>query len=131
MSETKNKHRLRTPPHDRFDYPENHFNLTAAAAVLHKEHSGEKGHKQITLFKNGPTTVALFYFKAGASLPEHSAKGTVIIQCLDGAVGIEAEEQHHTIKAGEMLTLKPGVVHDVVAQKDSDLLLIVHLENGD
>lgn len=130
MTDTGNDERLRTPPQDRFGYAENHFNLKSAAAVLRKEHSGEHHHKQITLYKHGATTVALFHFRANASLPEHQAKGTVIIQCIDGAIGIQAEDEHHTLHAGEMLTLAPGVKHDIVAQKESDVLVTIHLENG-
>ncbi len=66
---------------ERFASDEDHVDLTAAAQWLWNEPgSGQHGHRQMALFHHGQSTVALYCFEAGASLPDHVVDGVVIIQ---------------------------------------------------
>jgi quercetin dioxygenase-like cupin family protein len=120
--------RLRPQPESRFAAPQHAFDLGAAAAKLKQEfHAGEQSHRQITLYKQDSTTVALFVFGPAARLPSHRARGIVTIQVLRGHLEITAEGQAHTLHPGNLLVLGPGVEHDLVAHEESEMLLTVHL----
>lgn len=122
--------RRRVHPRDRFSVPQQVFNLRETAETLRKEpDSGQHGHRQMTLFKHGPATVALFLFeKAGAGLREHTTEGFVTIHTLGGTLTVHAEGQTHTLTEHALLTLAPKVPHDVVAEEPSQMLLTVCLE---
>jgi len=120
--------RLRPQPESRFAASQHAFDLNAVALKLKEEfQAGEEGHRQITLYKQDSTTVALFIFGHLTRLPPHRAKGIVTIQVLKGHLQIKAEDQAHTLRAGNLLVLGPGVEHDLVAYEESEMLLTVHL----
>ena len=120
--------RLRPQPESRFAARQLAFDLSAVALKLKEEfQAGEEGHRQITLFKQDSTTVALFVFGHLTRLPPHRAKGIVTIQVLKGHLQITAEGEAHTLRAGNLLVLGPGVEHDLVAYEESEMLLTVHL----
>jgi quercetin dioxygenase-like cupin family protein len=121
--------RLRQHPTPRFAPPQHRYDLDEATATLRRElDSGQAGHRQQTLYKQGATTVALFLFAAGSGLRAHRAKGIVMIHLLEGHVQITAEDQVHDLRAGHLLVLASGVEHDVAAQAVSRMLLTVHLD---
>src|SRR6185437_8183083 len=97
MSEDK---RLRVHPEQRFDHPELQFDLNDVAAKLQAEPLGNRRHRQETIYRHGPLTVALFLFEAGASLTEHEAKGTITVQVLKGRLKMSADGQVHDLPAG-------------------------------
>jgi quercetin dioxygenase-like cupin family protein len=121
--------RLREHPRDRFAAPQHHYDLDEVAANLKQElEAGQAGHRQQTLYKRGPTTVALYLFGHLTRLPPHRAQGVVIMHLLEGHVQIKAENEVHDLRAGQLLVLAPGVEHDVVAMMVSRMLLTVHLD---
>ncbi|MFA7238197.1 MAG: AraC family ligand binding domain-containing protein [Phycisphaeraceae bacterium] len=121
--------RLRPHPTQRFAPPTDLFDLRWAADQLEKEQgSGQHGHKQITLFKHGPATVALYAFDAGSRLDHHVVDGPVILHALTGKLRVQAERQIHRLEEGMMLRLAPGVPHDVTAQTDGRMLMITCVE---
>lgn len=120
--------RLREHPERRFAPREAKFDLTEAVEKLRAEPSGEHGHKQVALFKHGPETLALFLFEDGSKLPEHVVDGTVFIQVLSGRLTVRTSEAVHDLPRGSLLRLSPGVVHDVEAEGESQMLLTVCLE---
>jgi len=121
--------RLRPHPAQRFAAPQHHYDLDAVTAALKLElEAGQAGHRQQTLYKHGPTTVALFLFGHLTRLPPHRAQGVVIIQVLEGHIQVTAEDQSHDLRGGQLLVLAPGVEHDVVAMVESRMLLTVHLD---
>jgi len=125
MSEDK---RLREHPEQRFGHPELPFNLNEVAAKLLAEPLGERRHRQETLYRHGPLTVALFLFEAGASMSPHRAEGVVTVQVLQGHLKMTAEARTHDLPAGSLLVLAPGVQHDVQAVESSRMLLTVCLD---
>jgi quercetin dioxygenase-like cupin family protein len=129
--ETEKTDRLRQHPRQRFAAPQHPFDLEAVAAKLRQEvQSGQAGHRQETLYKHGPMSVALFLFGKLTRLAAHRTKGVVIIQVIKGHLRVTADAQPHDLHAGGLLVLAPGVEHDVVARQESEMLLTVHLENA-
>ncbi len=90
--------------------------------------TGARGHRQETIYRHGPVTVALFLFDAGARMIEHAAEGVVTIHVLDGRLKMSVEGQTHDLPAGQILVMAPGVKHDVFAELPTRMLLTVCLE---
>ncbi|MEX1017628.1 MAG: cupin domain-containing protein [Phycisphaeraceae bacterium] len=122
--------RVRTHPNQRFATHEDVFDLDAAAdQLLAEPGSGQHGHRQMTLFRHGPATLALFCFEqAGARMPDHTVNGPVIIHVLKGRLTIHTDDAEHDLSAGQLLRLAPNVRHDVVAAEPAQMLLTVSLE---
>jgi quercetin dioxygenase-like cupin family protein len=125
MSEEK---RLREHPEQRFGHAELPVNINEVAAKLLAEPLGERRHRQETLYRHGPLTVALFLFEAGASMAPHRAEGVVTVHVLQGHLKMTAEARTHDLPAGSLLVLAPGVQHDVQAVEASRMLLTVCLD---
>lgn len=123
--------RMRQHPRDRFHPPQLHIDLEKIAATLLAEPlPANRNHRQETLYRHGPLTVALFLFDRGAAMPQHVAEGVVTVQVLQGRLKMSAEGQTHDLPAGSLLVLAPGVKHDVHAIEPTRMLLTVCLENG-
>ena len=121
--------RLRPHPSERFAPAAQLIDLRAAAADLAREAaSAPNRHRQKTLIRYGHTTVALFHFSQGATMPEHLARGTVSIHVLEGQMSVRTAEQQHSLRAGQILVLAPNVKHDLHADQECQMLLTVHLE---
>lgn len=128
MSNDEESERLRRHPEQRFALPQHQFDLNAVATKLREEvQAGVAGHRQQTLYKHATTTVALFLFGHLTRLKPHHTKGIVTIHVLKGHLQVTAEGQVHDLLASHLLTLAPGVEHDVVALQESEMLLTVHL----
>ena len=123
--------RLRTPPEQRFAPPEELVDLPAAAHQLLAEPSGQHGHKQMALFRHGQATLALYCFDAAGRLPDHVVDGPVIIHVLAGRLHVNTDHNTHTLAAGQILRLAPGVRHDVTADEPTQMLLTVCLQGPD
>lgn len=127
-NETSNA-RLREAPATRFSGPQHVFDLQKLSTQLLSEaHTGEHGHRQMTVFHGGATAMVLFVFENGGTLADHKANGLVTIQVLEGALTVIAEEQIHALGAGHLLVLRSGVPHSVTAREASRMLLTVQLE---
>lgn len=127
--EVRESERLRQHPAERFAASQHQYDLNEVAVRLEGEfEAGQAGHRQETLYKRGPTTIALFLFGHLTRLPPHRTKGVVAIQVLEGHIQVTADGQAHDLHAGHMLVLAPGVEHDVLARVVSRMLLTVHLD---
>ena len=121
--------RLRQHPEERFDPPQLQINLQDVAARLRNEPTAEYGkHRQETLYRYGPLTIALFVFEQGASMAQHKAEGVVTVQVLQGRLRMSADGERHDLPTGSLLVLAPGVSHDVLAMEPTRMLLTVCLE---
>ncbi len=118
----------RTPPRERFANDCTQFDLKQEAEALAAEcHQGQFGHRQISLYKHGKASVSLFRFEQGGLMREHKAIGTVCIHVIEGRITLTANGEQHTLEAGGLLVLAPGIQHDVSAEQDSVMLLTVCL----
>lgn len=83
------------------------------------------GRHATTLIKDAGLRVVLIALRSGARLEEHHAPGRITIHALDGALTIRAADQAVELGPGELLTLGPGIPHDVEARLDSAILLTI------
>lgn len=119
--------RLRPHPESRLAEPTQVVDLEAAVRMLRAEaHAAVAGHRQITMFRNGPVTLVVFVFATAGHLNEHKADGVVTIQVLAGRLAVDVGDQTHELGAGQLVALGPGVPHTVRALSPSEMLLTVH-----
>lgn len=119
-------HTSREPARDRFAPCELLLDFNSAADKLLAElNSGQNGHRQIALYKTNHTTIALFAFEAGGRMPQHRARGTVVIHVLSGKLQVSTPDAKHALSGGQALVLTADVPHDVVAEEPSQMLLTV------
>ena len=122
--------RRRQRPADRFAGAEHALDLPAALRALRAEtRTGTNGHRQIALLHHGPVRLVLFAFDAGGHMPEHRAPGWITIHVLRGSLTVRTAEARHALAAGQVLSLAPGVAHDVDATEEADMLLGVYPES--
>lgn len=119
--------RLRPHPESRLAGTTQVVDLEGAVRMLRAEaHPAVAGHRQITVFRNGPVTLVVFVFATAGYLNEHKANGVVTIQVLAGQLAVDVADQTHELGAGQLVALGPGVPHTVRALSPSEMLLTVH-----
>jgi quercetin dioxygenase-like cupin family protein len=120
---------LREHPQIRFAAPVKLYDLERVAEKLMEEASDNPcGHNQIALYKHSLTTIALFCFQQGGSIPDHAADGTVFLQVIKGAVTITVAETPQRVQAGQLLVLAPGIPHTILADAPSLMLMTISME---
>ncbi len=62
-------------------------------------------------------------------IPVHTAKGNIIVQCIEGHVTFSTMGKHVELKAGHILYLKTGEPHSLKAVENSSLLLTIVSQN--
>jgi quercetin dioxygenase-like cupin family protein len=103
--------------------------------ALHHARPCEKIHlsstasreKTAALVKTERFEAAQLVLRAGDAINRHSVPGYATIQCLEGAVILEAGESIE-LKAGDWLYLGRGQEHSVSALENSSLLLTIVFE---
>lgn len=119
--------RLRQHPQERFDAPTHLLDLGRIAATLRAEaHEAVSGHRQIAVYKHAAATIVLYAFEAGGEIPAHETEGVVTLHVLTGSLDVTANGTVHTLGAGSILALAPGVRHSVTANVPGEMLLTVH-----
>ncbi len=79
--------------------------------------------KVYPMAKRPGITLMLITFDAGAVLPDHIAKGPILIQTLTGEVSIEAEGRSVALPAGGVMHIDARVEHALKAPVRSRVLL--------
>lgn len=77
------------------------------------------------LLKADDLRLVLIAMETGARMKEHHADGTVFIHALEGTLSIHVQAQAQDLHAGQILTLAPGIKHEVEAHEDSVFLLTI------
>ena len=80
-----------------------------------------------TLLRAENVEVIRLIVPAGREIPEHKAKGEIVVHCLEGQVTFSAFGNTHALQAGELLYLPTGEPHTVKAVEDASLLLTILL----
>ena len=102
------------------------FDLAQELAVLQQEVSWQRGDRNArTLVEEPGLRIVLTVLKAGARIREHRTDRPVVIQALKGYVRVEAPDETIDLLAGRLMTLQPGVPHDLEALELSAFLLTV------
>ena len=78
-----------------------------------------------TLISTEHVKVVRVVLHAGKSLPEHKAKGEIVVQCLEGRVMFRSLGKEIEIQPGQLIYLKCAEPHSVSAMEDSSFLLTV------
>jgi len=68
--------------------------------------------------------------QSGATIAPHTVDGYLTLQCLEGAVTLEASDRSIALESGDWLYLEPGERHGLSAAEDSSLLLTILFERG-
>ena len=124
---TASPERRRPRPSERFAADEQQLDLRAALVSLRAEPSaGANGHRQVALMHEGPVRLVLFAFDADGRMPQHAAPGWVTIHVLRGSLTVQTVETTHVLAGGTLLSLAPGVRHDVEATEETDMLLGIY-----
>lgn len=65
----------------------------------------------------------------GKSVPEHHVAGEITMQCLEGAVEVQAHSSSHTLLPGYLMYLQGDVPHALHALEDSSILVTMLRKN--
>ena len=102
------------------------FDLAQEVASLQQEGSWQRGDRNArTLVEEPGLRIVLTVLKAGARIREHRTDRPVAIQTLKGYVRVESPDETIDLLAGRLMTLQPGVPHDLEAIELSAFLLTI------
>jgi quercetin dioxygenase-like cupin family protein len=77
------------------------------------------------LVKADDLRIVLIALDAGATMKEHHADGTTSIHVLQGVLCIHIADKAQQLRTGQILTLAPGMKHDIEARDDSAFLVTI------
>lgn len=80
-----------------------------------------------TLIRAERVEVIRLVVPAGKDIPEHRAKGEIVVHCLEGRVAFTALGTTQTLDAGHLFYLPAGELHSVTGVEDASLLLTILL----
>lgn len=83
--------------------------------------------KTSALFKSHELEVMRLVLPAHKSMPMHSVKGEITVQCLEGEVQFNAGGRTQHMQAGQLVWLAGGVEHGLTALRDASLLVTIVL----
>lgn len=75
------------------------------------------------IFSNANGGVSLIGFKAGQQLDPHVAPAELMVTVLEGEIVFTVVDRPVTLKAGDFMLVGEGVVHSVLANADSKVML--------
>jgi quercetin dioxygenase-like cupin family protein len=102
------------------------FDLAQELAVLQQEGSWQRGDRNArTLVQEPGLRIVLTVLKTGARIREHQTDRPVVIQTLQGYIRVEAPDETIDLLVGRLMTLQPGVPHNLEAIELSAFLLTI------
>jgi nucleotide-binding universal stress UspA family protein/quercetin dioxygenase-like cupin family protein len=81
--------------------------------------------KTRTLIEANGVQVLRLIVPAGRAIPEHKAKGAIIVHCLEGCVLFTALGKTENLKGGKLLYLPKGEPHTIQGVDDASLLVTI------
>jgi quercetin dioxygenase-like cupin family protein len=78
-----------------------------------------------TLVRAEQVEVIRLVVQAGKEIPEHKAKGEIVVHCLEGRVAFSVYRKKQTLEAGHLLYLPIGEPHSVKGIENASLLVTV------
>jgi quercetin dioxygenase-like cupin family protein len=102
------------------------FDLAREISALQQEESWQHSDRNArTLVEEPSLRIVLTLLKGGARIREHHTDRPVVIQTLQGYVRVESPDETIDLLAGRLMTLQPGVPHDLEAIELSAFLLTI------
>jgi quercetin dioxygenase-like cupin family protein len=102
------------------------FDLAQETATLQQEESWQRGDRNArTLVQEPSLRIVLTVLKTGARVREHQTDHPVVIQTLKGYIRVESPDETIDLLTGRLMTLQPGVAHDLEAIELSAFLLTI------
>ena len=83
--------------------------------------------QSVALFKSEQMEVIRLRLPLGRSMPTHQVAGEITVQCLEGVLDFETPEGVQRLQAGQLLFLRGGVPHSLLAVEDTSVLLTIVL----
>jgi len=80
-----------------------------------------------TLVRAEQVEIIRLVVPAGKEIPEHKAKGEIVVQCLKGRVAYAVFGKTLTLEPGKLLYMPMGEPHSVKGIEDASLLLTIFL----
>ena len=100
------------------------FDLSGEVERLHAEKAWRDGERNATtLVKEPGLRIVLTTLRAGGRVREHSADATVAIHVISGEISVHLPAGPVKLPAGHLLTLEPGVQHEVEGIQESAFLV--------
>jgi quercetin dioxygenase-like cupin family protein len=107
------------------------FDLASELAGFTQHKPWQSGLYSKLLFKSDDLRLVLVAMETGARMKDHHADGTVAVHALQGTLCVHLTKRSHDLPAGQILTLAPGIRHDVEAREDSAFLLTISWPSGE
>lgn len=86
--------------------------------------------RSAAIFKSRDLEVIRLVLPAGAALPTHSVPGEITIQCLEGTLAVQLDDDAVLLRTGEMVFLEGGVPHGVRALEACSALVTIALREA-
>ena len=83
------------------------------------------------LVKANDLRVVLIAMEVGAKMKEHHTDGTITIHVLQGVLCLRVQEKSQDLQCRQILTLAPGIKHDIEARDDSAFLVTISWPTSD
>ncbi len=80
-----------------------------------------------TLVKSKTVEILRLVVPAGKEIPTHEVPGEVVLQCLEGMVGVPVDGDTRVLEAGQLLYLAGHEQHAVRGIQDASLLVTILL----
>lgn len=100
-------------------------NINDVIASLPPDPDSQARHRANILIKTNTLRVVVVTMLEGSELQEHSAPGPITIHALEGSIDVDVDGETHSLDAGELISLAPGVRHAVRCTQDGSFLLTI------
>lgn len=100
------------------------LDLESLAAGLLAKLPGHRRQGE-TVAREGGVSLVMMAMEAGDALAAHSAPGVVTVQLLSGHAVLVAGHETVDMRTGQLAMFQPGISHDLRAEEQSVVLLMV------
>lgn len=102
------------------------YDLASTAESLRASSEYQKGDPASRLLLKEPSLkIVLMALRSNGKMQRHNVSGPVSIHCLEGHIALDVGSQPSELSAGGLVSIEPGVEHDITATEDSLVLLTI------
>jgi len=106
--------------------------LNAFKVQIKQEKSWLEGDRNaITIFKTDALRIVLVALHKGTEMKQHSTKGIISVQVLEGHISFRTGMQTAELKTGQMIALHAQIPHSVYANEETLFLLTIAVTTPD